>query len=80
MGNGTTQREVRMEDLAYYVNPEALKYFCHKVSHVDKRVEMYQSWYRWYSYLYSSPNRFRFMGNGTTQREVRMEDLAYYVK
>jgi hypothetical protein len=29
---------------------------------------------------YDSPNRFRFMGNGTTQREVRMEDLAYYVK
>ncbi|GAB1217436.1 hypothetical protein ATERTT37_006675 [Aspergillus terreus] len=29
---------------------------------------------------YDSTNRFRFMGNGTTQREVLLEDLAYYVK
>jgi hypothetical protein len=29
---------------------------------------------------YDSAIRFRFMGNGTTQREVQMEDLAYYVK
>ncbi|KAL5333087.1 hypothetical protein BJX70DRAFT_406539 [Aspergillus crustosus] len=29
---------------------------------------------------YRSPNRFRFMGNGTTQREIKLDNLAYYVK
>ncbi|OOQ91325.1 putative flavin-binding monooxygenase [Penicillium brasilianum] len=33
-----------------------------------------------FDFEYDSANRFRFMGNGTTQREVQMEDLAYYVK
>jgi hypothetical protein len=32
-----------------------------------------------FEYEYRSENRFRFMGNGLTDREISGEDLAYYV-
>ena len=28
---------------------------------------------------YNSKNSFRFMGNGLTERDEKMEDLAYYM-